>query len=53
MIELNKVYNMDNLKLLNQIEDGSIDVVYIDPLFQLVEYLKLRMEKLHTMINIL
>lgn len=33
MIELNQVYQMDNLELLKKIEDNSIDVVYIDPPF--------------------
>lgn len=33
MIELNRVYHIDNLKLLKQIPDSSIDLVYIDPPF--------------------
>lgn len=30
MIELNKVYCMDNLELLKQLEDESIDLIYCD-----------------------
>lgn len=33
MIELNKVYNMDNLELLKQIDDESIDLIYSDILY--------------------
>ena len=33
MIELNKVYCMDNLELLKQLEDESIDLIYCDILY--------------------
>lgn len=33
MIELNKCYNMDNLKLLNQIPNSYIDLIYCDILY--------------------
>lgn len=33
MIELNKVYNMDNLELLKQMEDESVDLIYCDILY--------------------
>lgn len=33
MIEVNKTYCIDNLELLKQIDDESIDLVYIDPPF--------------------
>lgn len=33
MIELNKVYNMDNLELLKQMEDKSVDLIYCDILY--------------------
>jgi DNA modification methylase len=33
LIKLNKVYNIDNLELMQKIEDNSIDVIYIDPPF--------------------
>lgn len=32
-MELNKVYCMDNLELLKQLEDESIDLIYCDILF--------------------
>jgi len=31
MLELNKIYNMDCLKLLEQIDDNMIDLILIDP----------------------
>lgn len=33
MAELNKVYNMDNLKLMKQLQDNSIDLIYCDILY--------------------
>lgn len=33
MIELNKIYNEDNLCLMNKIEDNSIDLIYCDILY--------------------
>ena len=33
MVELNKVYNMDNLELLRQMEDNSVDLIYCDILY--------------------
>ena len=33
MIELNKVYCMDNLELLKQLKDESIDLIYCDILY--------------------
>lgn len=33
MIEFNNVYNMDNLELLKQLEDNSIDLIYCDILY--------------------
>ena len=33
MLELNKVYNMDNLELLKQMEDETIDLIYCDILY--------------------
>lgn len=33
IIELNKVYCMDNLEIMKQIDDESIDLIYIDPPF--------------------
>lgn len=33
IIELNKVYNMDNLQLIKQIDDNSIDLIYCDILY--------------------
>lgn len=32
-MELNKVYNMDNLELLKQMEDKSVDLIYCDILY--------------------
>ena len=32
-MELNKVYNMDNLELLKEMEDESIDLIYCDILY--------------------
>ena len=32
-MELNKVYNMDNLELLRQLDDESIDLIYCDILY--------------------
>ncbi|RKJ60273.1 site-specific DNA-methyltransferase [Butyricicoccus sp. 1XD8-22] len=33
MIELNKIYQMDNLELMKQIEDNYIDLIYCDILY--------------------
>lgn len=33
MIEVNKVYNMDNLELLSQMENESVDLIYCDILY--------------------
>lgn len=33
MIEVNRVYNMDNLELLNQMENESVDLIYCDILY--------------------
>lgn len=33
MIELNKAYNMDNLELMKQIDDSSVDLIYCDILY--------------------
>jgi len=33
MIETNKIYLMDNLKVLKDIPDNFIDLIYIDPPF--------------------
>ena len=32
-MELNKIYNMDNLELLKQMEDESVDLIYCDILY--------------------
>ena len=32
-MELNKVYNMDNLELLKQLPGESIDIIYCDILY--------------------
>ena len=32
-MELNKVYCMDNLELLKQMEDNSVDLIYCDILY--------------------
>lgn len=32
-MELNKIYNMDNLELMKQIDDNSIDLIYSDILY--------------------
>ena len=32
-MELNKVYNMDNLELLKQMQDNSVDLIYCDILY--------------------
>lgn len=33
MIELNRIYNIDNIELMKQIEDDSIDLIYSDILY--------------------
>lgn len=33
MIELNKIYKVDNLELLNKINDNSVDLIYADVLY--------------------
>lgn len=33
MIKLNKVYHMDNLELLKQMDDESVDLIYCDILY--------------------
>ena len=33
MIEINKIYCIDNLELMNQIDDNSIDLIYCDILY--------------------
>lgn len=33
MIELNKIYNMDNLELMKQIDNNSVDLIYCDILY--------------------
>ncbi|HZJ99145.1 MAG TPA: hypothetical protein VFC79_04020, partial [Tissierellaceae bacterium] len=32
-VEINKVYCMDNLELMEQIEDNSVDLIYSDILY--------------------
>lgn len=33
MVELNRIYRMDNLELMKQMEDGSVDLIYCDILY--------------------
>ena len=37
MLEIDKIYCGDAYKLINEIEDGNIDLVYSDPVYDRIE----------------